>query len=348
MNCSACFSWSAILFAFLIQGSLDGTVATQKRRCCFQSIRVSHLGKANLRLSFPTELPRWLSWTGSVTHRATGREHWMSGVSRKQEGNERDPAEQLSRTNIDCGVWQDKDGCYTLRLKESSLSFVCPQTLHEAQAGRRRWEAGRGDGGRHAHHDLCVCGHVLQHAGAPLLLLWLPGYGRCTRTTLVPTHSDALQCKCCTFLVRSSFYDQKMLKKKNNKIKYLKCFVFFWFLFHVNGLWVYLSWKCYICVTWWRNSKMLCLGFSPCIKVVTARTKNNPLLGLMYPCQPQQLKIWLYPKYFQFNLIFIAIALSSPTSRCNKLGEWEDLLFCGVLLCWDLKSLNMWLSAPVK
>lgn len=32
------------------------------------------LGKAKLRLFFPTEFPRWPSQTGAVTHRATGRE----------------------------------------------------------------------------------------------------------------------------------------------------------------------------------------------------------------------------------------------------------------------------------
>lgn len=68
------------------------------------------------------------------------------------------------------------------------MSFVRSQTLHEAQAGRRRREAGRGDGGRHPHHDLCVRGHVLQHAGAALLLLRLPGYSGCTDTTRIPTH----------------------------------------------------------------------------------------------------------------------------------------------------------------
>lgn len=51
--------------------------------------------------------------------------------------------------------------------------------------------------------------------------------------------------------------------------------------------------------------------------------------------------------YFQFNLIFIARALSCPASRCDKLGEWGDLLFCRVLFCWDLKSFNMWLAAAV-
>lgn len=55
------------------------------------------------------------------------------------------------------------------------FSFLS-QTLHEAQAGRQCGEAGRGDGGRHPHHDLRVRGHVLQHAGAALLLLRLPGY----------------------------------------------------------------------------------------------------------------------------------------------------------------------------
>lgn len=64
------------------------------------------------------------------------------------------------------------------------------QTLHEAQAGWRRREAGRGDGGRHPHHDLRVCGHVLQHAGAPLLFLWPPGYDR---------HAQC-NAQCCFFI----------------------------------------------------------------------------------------------------------------------------------------------------
>lgn len=50
------------------------------------------------------------------------------------------------------------------------------QALPQAEARRGGREAGRRDGGRHPHHDLRVCGHVLQHAGAPLLLLRLPGY----------------------------------------------------------------------------------------------------------------------------------------------------------------------------
>ena len=62
------------------------------------------------------------------------------------------------------------------------LFLPFPQALHEAQEGRRCGEAGRRDSRRHAHHDLCVRGHVLQHASATLLFLRPPGYSACTHT----------------------------------------------------------------------------------------------------------------------------------------------------------------------
>lgn len=86
-------------------------------------------------------------------------------------------------------IWSSE---FCTSVEESSLLFLRLQTLHEAQAGWRRREAGRGDGGCHPHHDLCVRGHVLQHAGAPLLLLWPPGYGGCTRITWCGSSSETL------------------------------------------------------------------------------------------------------------------------------------------------------------
>lgn len=54
--------------------------------------------------------------------------------------------------------------------------LVLLQTVHEAQAGRQCREARGGDRRRNPDHDLCVCRHVLQHAGATLLFLRPPGY----------------------------------------------------------------------------------------------------------------------------------------------------------------------------
>lgn len=67
MNCSAFSSSSVTLFAVLIRGSLDGTVAPRKRhRCLFQTIRVSHWAKQSYvcssRLSFQGDPVRPALW----------------------------------------------------------------------------------------------------------------------------------------------------------------------------------------------------------------------------------------------------------------------------------------------
>lgn len=170
------------------------------------------------------------SQMGSVTHRATGRKHfgWVVRSEVRKEASVSQPTGQMM-VNIDCGchpgtnrqwisinfnvkdkplsqsalqnrarvpVYQTKMPIWSpefcTSVKESSLLFLRLQTLHEAQTGWRRREAGRGDGGRHPHHDLRVRGHVLQHAGAPLLLLWPPGYGRRTRITWCSSSSETL------------------------------------------------------------------------------------------------------------------------------------------------------------
>lgn len=243
------------------------------------------LGKAKLRLFFPTEFPRWPSQTGAVTHRATGRERcgWVVCSQNRKEASVTQPSSsgeqiltvEFGKTKMAIKPWDWK-------------------TPHCCLSVRRRYMKHKRDDGAEKQDEetvdvtpIMICVFVVMCCSMLVLLYFF--YDILGTADALAQHSFQHTATLFNANAASSWSDPVSLTWKCLDVIFFfnsKCIHFF----NRNGLWVYLS--CYSCVTWWRNSKMLCLGFSLCIKVVTARAKNNPLLGVMYSCWPQQLKIW--------------------------------------------------------
>lgn len=132
-----------------------------------------------------------------------GRSSWLLWQFTNQQWTTK-PRRLTVCTALDCWLL-DFRVLKTLQTSPTLTPFVLLQALHEAQAGWWCREAGWGDSRRHTHHDLRVRGHVLQHAGATLLFLRLPGYNTPTLSHHWSAHTSLLVFYKRSFLVRSTF-----------------------------------------------------------------------------------------------------------------------------------------------
>lgn len=136
----------------------------------------------------------------------------MSGVSRKQDVGECDPANRLSGMNDDCGVWADQDGGWVLRWKRSSRLFSPHADATWSTSGttaprsrtRRRWTSPPSWSA-----SLWSCAAACWCSSTSSMTTWVR---RRTRTAPIPTHGHASQCKFCISLFRPSFYEQKIFR----------------------------------------------------------------------------------------------------------------------------------------